>query len=154
MGLNINKLESGLLYWMENQSPITLESITLFADAYEDYAKDAVATSGGSLETYNKQAVIDGLASISPGGSAGSGALLFANALAAFWVGATLPPSVVDESIDPNILISALSAVFSNISETSANWYAEELAKAIDIGTRSVTTVNPTTTPPTEGVLI
>jgi len=64
MPLNVGKLANGLQKWMDSPQEDIKESAQLFADAYEDYAKGAIATSGGSIASYDKAGMLKVLTGI------------------------------------------------------------------------------------------
>ena len=144
MALVKSKLKSELETWMNNPSDNVNDAINAFVTAYENYAKSAIATSGGSLVSYpGKTNTITSLLTIPSIGTPLSSATLFATALSLFWVEATLTPSTVTTTFVPATLISALLPTFSNIDpNTTVSQYATDLSTAIHTATLTVITYN------------
>jgi hypothetical protein len=128
---------------MENPKDVTADSVNAFATAYENYAKDAIATSGGSFVSANKTAMVNALLNIPTEGTASEGALLFATAISYFWVGAILTPSTVTATFVPATLASALEPLFSDLDpEKTYSEYATDMASPIHTSTLTVATYN------------
>lgn len=110
------------------------------ADAYDNYAQDAVDSSGDGPLIVNKSAFQSAL-SFSVGGSAAAAAAAFEAAIVAYWTGATFnittppPGSILKVSstiVTPPIPNGLIGGVFSNISpEVTADTKAQQIADAI-----------------------
>lgn len=148
MALNVVTLQQGLIKWMMVPAPDTLSPANSFMTAYELYAKGAMATSGGKLTVYNKPAAVAAMASILP---PDGGAIKMAQAIAAFWLGALVPPSLIVTGIIVPALAASIKAITSNIYEPIPA-KAGRLANVIHIATIGITTVNPAG--PTPGTII
>lgn len=150
MALNKATLKNELETWMNNPKDNVNDAVNTFVTAYENYAKSAIATSGGSLISYSgKTDTITSLLTIPTVGTPLSGATLFATALSLFWIGAILTPSTVTATFNPTTLTAALLPIFSNInSNTPVSQYATNLSDAIHMSTITVVTLNAVTATP------
>lgn len=155
MALNQTKLKNNLINWMSNPYTIKLDALDAFTNAYDSYAQDAVATSGGSFVSANSSGLLNTLLTLPDSGTPQIASDIFANAISLYWTGAVLTPSTVSITLVPATLSSQLLPIFSDLNpERTYEQIAELLAIAFHTATLTVQTINPTTTPtPTPGVL-
>lgn len=155
MALSQSKLKDNLIEWMQNPYDIKLDALDAFTNAYDDYAQNATATSGGSFVSANSSGLLNTLLTLPDSGTPQIASDIFANAISLYWTGAILTPSNVSVTLTPTTLSTALLPIFSDLNpERTYEQIAELLATAFHTATLTVQTINPTTTPaPTPGVL-
>lgn len=155
MPLNQNKLKNNLIDWIENPYSIKVDALDAFTNAYDSYAQDAVATSGGSFVSANSSGLLSTLLTLPDSGTPQIASDIFANAISLYWTGAILTPSTVSVTLVPATLSAQLLSIFSDLNpERTYEQIADLLSTAFHTATLTVQTINPTTTPsPTPGVL-
>lgn len=147
MPLNVGKLANGLQKWMDSPQEDIKESAQLFADAYEDYAKGAIATSGGSIASYDKAGMLKVLTGITP---PGGGSDLMGESIKVFWDGASVPPSDIIIPFSPPMLVAELKAIMSDHNSPTPI-KANDMANAIHNSTTMIGTLNTTPSTPVPG---
>lgn len=154
MALAQSKLKDNLVDWMSAVTTDQVEALTNFVDAYDLYAQDATATSGGDFVSANKAEMLSILLTLPPIGTAISAAEIFALAVSTYWIGGVLTPSTVSATFVPDALKSLLIPIFSDVTiEKTYEICADQLATAMHTVTLTVATVAPGT-PPIVGVLV
>lgn len=155
MALSQVTLKNNLIDWMENVSDDKQTALQGFIDAYDSYAQDAIATSGGSFVSANKSGAFSTLITLPEVGTPQTASDIFANSLSTYWIGAILTPSTVSVTFVPSVLSALLLPIFSDINPNRTyEQIANLFANAIHNTTITVQTINPTTSPsPTPGVL-
>ena len=87
MALNQTKLKNNLIDWMSNPYAIKLDALDAFTNAYDSYAQDAVATSGGSFVSANSSGLLNTLLTLPDSGTSQIASDIFANAISLYWTG-------------------------------------------------------------------
>jgi len=145
MALSADTLKSELASWMGNPATSKTTGISNFATAYENYAKNAISTVGGSYTSANKALLISTLnAGIPAVGTVANAITVFADAISKFWSGAILGASAVTSfSACNTALLASLVTPFNDISVTTTIAIkSAQLSTAIHAATLLVVTTN------------
>jgi hypothetical protein len=154
MALSQTTLKNSLLSWMQGKASYSTlsQSMSVFIDAYEAYALNAIDVSGDGLLTYFKANALAILNTLSNSETAATAAQKIENAIKAFWTLATfsltIPPAgtilpeisaIVTTNIIAGTLASSLLSIFNNLgSGETDTTKADSLATALNNSTKTI----------------
>lgn len=154
MSLVQTNLKTDLESWLSNKTSYTSisQSMSVFIDKYDIYAKNAIDISGDTVNTVFKTNALNILNTITNNDTATSAAQKFENAIVAYWTGAsfklTIPPAgtilpEISALVTTNIVAGTLAALLLTVfnSKSSSNTdatKADDLATALHNSTKTI----------------
>lgn len=147
-------LKSSLVRLGTNRPPSYVDAAKRFAQAYDSYAKGAMATATGIPFTPTGAESSKFLSAILPAfsnqkGNPAAMASAFSTAIVAYWTGTFFGTGVVTPPVGAAVLQTALLGVFLN-NQNPLDAAMQQIASALDACTRTtiVTFVYPPPAPP------